>query len=147
MFIDQQPHRDHGDSARFDWNDPLLIPTAHHFGGLVGNPKHGWCVGPVDIGVEEADPQPLLGNRAGQVDRNCALAYATLATGHCNDLAHSRDGLALSRLPVTGLADSSLAGGLAEFNLDVVNAFEACQQLAGFLNNPVALPLSETRQI
>jgi hypothetical protein len=43
---------------------------------------------PIDIGVEESDPEPLARQRQSQIHRDGALAYAALAGADCDYMSH-----------------------------------------------------------
>ena len=55
--------------------------------------------------------------------------------------------MSTSRLPMASLADPALAGCLTYFNLNIVNAVEADQDLAGLPNDSVALPLGKAWEV
>ena len=80
VIVDQQTHRHHGDAAGLDRHNPLLIAAALHLRCLVSDAQHGGCIRPINIGVQKSDPQAGLGEGAGQIDRDGALADAALAS-------------------------------------------------------------------
>ena len=118
-----------------------------HLGGLVGDAKHGGCIGTVDIGIQQSHPQALLSQRTGKVDGHGALADPAFAAAYGNHLTHPWDRLAFRRLAMSGLADTSLAWRLADLDLHIVYAVELQEQPAGFLHDSVPLALGEARQI
>ncbi len=143
VIVDQQTHRHHGDAAGLDRHNPLLIAAALHLRCLVSDAQHGGCVRPVDIGVQKSDPQAGLGEGAGQIDRDGALADAALAAAHGNHLADAGDRLAFRRLTMAGLANAPLAWRLADLDLHVVNAIERHQSAPCFGHDAVSLALGE----
>ena len=88
----------------------------------------------------------LLGQGAGEVHRNGALADTAFAAAHGDHLPHAWNRLTLRRLTMSGLADPPLTGGLSHFDLNLFDAVELGEQSARFAGNSLPLTLGESRQ-
>jgi len=62
-------------------------------------------------------------------------------------MANPRNGLPLGNLAMTCLADAALGRWLAEFKLNIINAFQLQQPLLGCADDLIALALCEARQV
>ena len=144
MLINQQAHGHHGNPAAADRDDALTLPAADHLRCLVSHSQHGWGIGAVDVGVEQADRFALPGQCAGQIHRDSALADAAFATADGDDLTNAGNPLAFGLLSMARLADAALTGRLSEFDLDVVDAVQSAQQFFGFGGDPLTLALGES---
>ncbi|MNF74629.1 hypothetical protein D3C84_566680 [compost metagenome] len=76
-------------------HEPLLVLDLR--AGAVRNAEHQALAGAVDVGVEDADPRALAGQRQRQVGGGGRLADAALARGHGDDVLHPGQGLGLRR--------------------------------------------------
>ena len=146
MLIDEQAHGDHGDAAALDRDHALLITTALHLRRLIGNPKHQRCVRAVDVRIQQAHAQALPCQGTGQIHRHRALAHAAFAAAHRNHMPNARNALAFGRLSMAGLANRPLTGGLAQFDLHLIDPVQFQQDLSGFTGDPFTLALGESRQ-
>ena len=146
MLINQKPHRHHGHTTAFDRDDALLITAALNLWRAVRDAQHGGNVGAVDVGVEQAHSMSLLGQGAGEVHSDGALADTALAAAHGDHLSDTGNRLPLRRLTMSGLADAPLTGRLPHFDLNVLDAVKLCEQMARLAGNPLLLTLGESRQ-
>ena len=88
----------------------------------------------------------LLGQGAGEVHCDGALADTALAAAHCDHMTHTRNRLTLCRLPVPRLADAPLTGWLTDFDLNLIDAVELRAKMARFAGDSLLLTLGESRQ-
>ena len=100
----------------------------------------------VMAGVEQAHAMSLLGQGAGEVHCDGALADTALAAAHCDHMTYTRNRLTLCRLPVPRLADAPLTGWLTDFDLNLIDAVELGEQMARFAGDSLLLTLGESRQ-
>ena len=145
---DQQPHGHHHQPAGGDRREALVSPFTPDLRGAAGDAQHRRGIGAIDVGVQQADPEPGLNKGAGQIHGHRALADAPLAAADGDHLGHPGDRLTLGplALAMAGAADRSGGSGLGHFNLDIVDVGEAGQGRAGLRGQPVALGGGELGQ-
>ena len=146
MLIDEQAHGDHGDAAALDRDHALLLTTAQHLRRLISNAEHQRSVRAIDVRIQQAHAQALTGQGTGQVHRHRALAHAAFAAAHGDHVPYARNALAFGRLSMAGLANRPLTGGLAQFDLHLVDSIQPQQDLPRFAGDPLPLALGESRQ-
>ncbi len=93
LFLDQEADRHDLDAVRLERLHALAVVADRPFALQA---HHAGLAGPVDVGVEQADPGAVERQGQGQVDRRRGLADAALARGHRNDVADAGQRLQLA---------------------------------------------------
>lgn len=82
MVAEEEAHRHDFEAVSFDGDDALLLVG---FEFLVGDPKHEGEGGAVEVAVEDADFEALLGEGDGEVAGDRGLSDPAFSGGHGDD--------------------------------------------------------------